>query len=289
LNKRKIVFITYGDNNFRLQKKHLLTLAKKSGYFDTCLAYGPKELNNNFLNKYEEILKNKKGAGFWIWKHQIIKQQLEKVNDGDIVVYSDAGSSLNLNAGNKFNEYIDILSHSKYSTLRFKNDQIEKYWTSKEIFDYFGIHPESKEGNSQQYLAGHIIVKKSESLREQLNEVDKLLDKDMYLITDKYSNNQIEGYRSNRHDQSILSIISKIYGCEEKENEVWFKQKEKLQFEYPFLAVQQGAYTNWQKIKFYSLYPKHIQSTIYFGEKQYLYQKASFLEKFFYKFIKKRN
>ena len=60
------------------------------------------------MNKYEEILKNKKGAGFWIWKHQIIKQQLEKVNDGDIVVYSDAGSSLNLNAGNKFNEYIRI-------------------------------------------------------------------------------------------------------------------------------------------------------------------------------------
>ena len=59
----------------------------------------------------------------------------------------------------------------------------------------------------------------------------------MYLITDKYSGNQIEGYRSNRHDQSILSILSKIYGCEEKENEVWFKQKEKLQFEYPFLAV----------------------------------------------------
>ncbi|MDC3404781.1 hypothetical protein OAY26_03640, partial [Acidimicrobiia bacterium] len=261
MNKRKIVFITYGDNNFRLQKKHLLTLAKKSGYFDTCLAYSPKELNNNFLNKYEEILKNKKGAGFWIWKHQIIKQQLEKVNDGDIVVYSDAGSSLNLNAGNKFDEYIDILSHSKYSTLRFKNDQIEKYWTSKEIFNYFGLYPESTEGNSQQYLAGHIIVKKSESLREQLNEVDKLLDKDMYLITDKYSGNQIEGYRSNRHDQSILSILSKIYGCEEKENEVWFKQKEKLQFEYPFLAVQQGAYTNWQKIKFYSLYPKHIQST----------------------------
>ena len=62
----------------------------------TCLAYGPKELNNNFLNKYEEIMKNKKGAGFWIWKHQIIKQEVEKVSDGDIVVYSDAGSSLNL-------------------------------------------------------------------------------------------------------------------------------------------------------------------------------------------------
>ena len=288
MNKRKIVFITYGDNNFKLQKKHLLTLAKKSGYFDDCFAYGPNELNNIFLNKYEKIMKNKKGAGFWIWKHQIIKQEVEKVSDGDIIVYSDAGSSLNLEASKKFSEYIEILSQSEYSTLRFKNDQIEKYWTSKEIFNYFGIKPESKEGNSQQYLAGHIIVKKSKSLRDQLAEVDKLLDEDMYLITDKYSKDQIEDYKSNRHDQSILSIVSKIYGCEEKENEVWFKQRERMQFEFPFLAVQQGTYTNWQKVKFYSLYPKHIKSTIYFGDKKYIYQKNSFLDKFIYRFIKKR-
>ena len=64
MNKRKIVFITYGDNNFKLQKKHLLKLAKKSGYFDDCFDYGPNELNNIFLNKYEKIMKNKKGAGF---------------------------------------------------------------------------------------------------------------------------------------------------------------------------------------------------------------------------------
>ncbi len=283
MNKRKVVFITYGDNKFKLQKKHLLTLAKKSGYFDACFAYGPNELNNNFLKKYDEILKNKKGAGFWIWKHQIIKQQLEEVSDGDIVVYSDAGSSLNLNAGSKFEEYIYALSQSEYSTLRFKNDQIEKYWTSKEIFNYFGIDPESKEGNSQQYLAGHIIVKKSKSLRDQLIAIDKLLEEDMYLITDKYSKGQIEGYKSNRHDQSIFSVLSKIYGCIELENEVWFKENPNDQYIYPFLAVQQGIYSNWQKIKFYSNYKKHINSTIYFGDKKYIYQKPTLTKRFIYK------
>ena len=111
-----------------------------------------------------------------------------------------------------------------------------------------------------------------------------------YIVTMRSNNkskDQIKDYKSNRHDQSILSIVSKIYGCEEKENEVWFKQRERMQFEFPFLAVQQGTYTNWQKVKFYSLYPKHIKSTIYFGDKKYIYQKASLLDKFIYRFIKK--
>ena len=282
--KNKTVFITYGDKNYNLQKKHILNLARRSGFFDSSFSYGPGNLDEEFLFKYSDILKEKKGGGFWIWKHQIIKQQLETVNDGDLIVYSDAGSSLNLNAGKKFHEYTEMLWESEYSTLRFKNDQIEKYWTSKEIFNYFGLNVDSEEGNSQQYLAGHILVKKSKSLNDQIHEIDNLLQKDRYLITDKYNQNQINDFKSNRHDQSIFSIISKIYGCVEKENEVWFKGKENDQFKYPFLAVQQGEYTNWQKVKFYSLYPRNIKSTLYFGEKKYNFQKNSFWKRLTYKF-----
>ena len=55
-------------------------------------------------------------------------------------------------------------------------------------------------------------------------------------------------------------MISKIYGCVELDNEVWFEKEIDRQYGYPFLAVQQKKYSNWEKIKFYLNYGKHLNS-----------------------------
>jgi len=281
--KNKILFVTYGSSNFNLQKKHIVNLAKNSKFFDETISYSPRDLDDSFKNKYSEVLSNNRGGGFWIWKNQILKQTVENLKENDLIVYSDAGSSLNLSAKNRFDSYIDNLLSSDKSTLRFKLDLKEKFWTTKEIFEFFGLDNKSKYGNSEQYLAGHMILKNNKDLKDQIQEFDNLLNYDHYLITNKYDNNQIQDFKENRHDQSVFSLLSKLYGCVEYENEVWFKESEEKQFDYPFLAVQQKKYNLWQKIKFYSKYKLHINSTIYFGKKLYSFQKHSFLSRFIFK------
>jgi len=280
----KRIFITYGTKNFDLQKKHIINLAKSSNFFDECISYGPNDLQKSFVQKHENILRLEKGAGFWIWKYQIIKQTIDQLKENDIVIYSDSGSSLNPKGSARYSEYIDMLIDSKYSMLRFKLDYLEKFWTIKEIFDYFNVKLDSNIANSNQLLAGHIILKKTESLNEQLNMFRNLINFDNSLITDKYDNNQIKGFKSNRHDQSIFSLISKLSGYIEIENEVWFQNNQEEQYDYPFLAVQQRSYSFWQKLKFYLFYKKHINNTVFFGEKRYIYQKPSILKRIIYKF-----
>ena len=282
----KTRFITYGTKDFNLQKKHILHLAKKSGFFDESFAYGPEDIDLNFYNKHKEIFEHKKGGGYWIWKVQLILQSLKDLVDGDILIYSDSGSSLNLSGGKRFQEYIEMLKSSEFSMIRFRIDYLEKYWTTKEILDYFNISSDSKIANSNQYLAGHLIMKKNKSLLDQLNSFQKLLEYDKMLITDLYDKNQIKGFIENRHDQSILSVISKKYGCIELDNEVWFKENPSNQYSYPFLAVQQRSYSIYELVKFYSQYTKHINSTIYFGDKLYSYQKPSILKRLKYKMTK---
>ena len=61
------------------------------------------------------------------------------------------------------------------------------------------------------------------------------------IITDKYnSNNQIDGFKENRHDQSIL-LLTKKYGGVVIENETEFKSSLQEQFGAPFLAVKHGV------------------------------------------------
>jgi len=275
----KTAFITYGTSEYALHKKHLLNLAHKSNFFDECYSFGPKDISPEFYKKHKEIFQFKKGGGYWIWKFQIIKQCLDQLKDGDVLIYSDSGSSLNKTGEVRLKNYIDMINSSNYSMIRFKIDYLEKYWTTKEIFDFFNISLDSEIANSNQYLAGHLIMKKTKSLIEQLEKFNELLEFNNLLITDKYDKNQISGFVQNRNDQSIFSLISKIYGCIELENEVWFRDNPNNQYEYPFLAVQQGKYSLYEKIKFYSNYKKHINSTIYFGEKIYSYQKPSLIKR----------
>ncbi len=290
--KSKKIFITYGTKKFRLQKKHIINLAENSNFFDYCIPYAPKDLSLSFVNRHKNILDQKKGGGFWIWKYQIIKQTIDNLDMNDIVVYSDSGSSLNVNGQKRYLEYIDMLQSSNHSTLRFKLEHLEKFWTTKEIFNFFELERNSSFGNSNQFLAGHMLMKKTESLLEQLEMFNSLIEFDNQLITNKFDENQIEGFVENRNDQSIFSLISKIYGSIEIDNEVWFRNNIESQYNYPFLAVQQSNYSNWEKVKFYSNYQKHIGSTIFFGEKIYSYQKPSILKKIIFKlkkFIQKNN
>ena len=54
----KTYFVTYGDNNFRISKNHLIYLAKQSGFFNDSFSFGPKDLSRN-LKKYSEVLNKK--------------------------------------------------------------------------------------------------------------------------------------------------------------------------------------------------------------------------------------
>ena len=125
MRKQKIHFITYGDSKYFVQRHHLKSTAKASKFFDSSKAYSPKDLDSNFKQKFSTILKEKKGAGFWIWKHHIIEKELDRLNYNDLLVWSDAGSSFNYFAKEKFDEYVELLNTSSNNNLRFKMKHIE--------------------------------------------------------------------------------------------------------------------------------------------------------------------
>jgi len=283
---QKKYFITYGSKEFSIQKRNLIYLAKKSKQFDSCLGFNQKDIDKDFFKEYSEILTSRKGGGYWLWKFYLIKKLLDQINENDIVVFSDAGSSLNLKGISRLNEYFSMLNDDPTGNLRFQMEFKEKFWTNKEVFNYFKISNDSEIGNSGQLVGGHILLKKNRNSIRIFNEFQELLKFDQNLITDFYSNNQIDGFNEHRHDQSILSLLSKIYGAIILKDETSFSESIEEQYNYPFLAVQKRKYSNWQKTKFYSLYPIYIGKTVYFGKNQYLYQKPSLLKRIKYKLKK---
>ncbi len=239
----KIYLLTYGDNGFYLSKKHLVHLAEQSGLFYKVVSMGPRDLDLSFKKKYKNILNISKGGGFWLWKYEIIKNLINQINKDDIVVYCDAGASLNTSdkAISRFNEYIEILKETSISQLRMKceNHFIEKNYTNKKLFDYFNIDLNSEIANTTQLQAGHQFYKKCDETSHYFQEYQNLIDFDVDLITDLYSSEvQIDSFVEHRHDQSIFSLLSKKYSSFVIDNETEFRNRPYEQHNFPFLSVR---------------------------------------------------
>ena len=261
-------FLTYGDKNFYYSKKHLSYLAKESGFFDKVISLGPEDLDKDFLNKYIDVLSNKRGGGYWIWKHEIINSLLKNIDNGDIILYCDAGSSINTlpKAKKRFKEYFDLLLDSKNSFLRFETEKqfLEKQFTSSELFKYFDIGLDTSIANSTQLQAGVMFFQKSYESLEFFNDYKNVLNFDINLITDSYVNNQDNQFIENRHDQSIFSILGKFYDSIELENETEFRNRKELQYDYPILTVRASNHGLKDKVKLMLFKSIYAEKTKFF-------------------------
>ena len=214
--RTKINFITYGNDKFIKAKIRLLNQAKQFNEFDTVNGYEPEDLDSEFQEKYKDVLSQSRGGGYWIWRYHLIQKLLKKMQQNEILIYIDAGCHLNPKGKDRFHQYIEMLKKSEYGMLSFQmHNQIEKTWTVKEIFDYFGIERESEIGNQGQYLGGILFIKKCQHSEKFIDRMLQILEEDRNLFTDFYnSRNQGQYFKDNRHEQSVSSILRKIVGSE---------------------------------------------------------------------------
>lgn len=279
-------FITYGDSGYNIQKKRLAYEAKAMKIFSSINVYSNNSLSDNFKEDFDAVLSQKKGGGYWMWKSYIILDMLNKTSPNDILFYLDAGSTLNIKGLKRMVEYFETLNKSNSSFLRFDNKQIEKYWTTKEVFDYFEIKINSEIGNSFQLAGGIMFVKNTKEAKDFFIEFQNTVRSDNKLLTDFYSLNQITNFQHSRHDQSIYSILGKKYNSIILSDETYFEINSNTQYEYPILVVRDWNYSSWQKFKFYSNYFNNLKKPIYFTNKPPYYKNISLYKKVKNKIIK---
>ena len=236
---QKIHLITYGDNNFTKSKQRINNEAINSRWFDTIEVYSPGILDDSFKMKFNDILKQPRIAGYGVWRPYIIKKKLDEINDNDILIYLDAGCSININGKKRFDEYIEMINNSDKGIISFQMPHIEKKYTTKEIFNYFNIDINSEYANSGQILDGILIMKKNKNLNIIIDEWHNVMYDEPLLFTDHYNKIQESYFIDNRHEQSILSLVRKKHGSIILNDETWFQPfgNAKSQ-EFPFWATR---------------------------------------------------
>ena len=208
--KNKIVAISYGNDLYRRQllinKKTALEVGKVDEYY----SYGPNDIDKKFKERNKEILSRKRGNGYWLWKpYFILKTFKEKLDEGDYLIYTDAGILYN----NSVHQIINFLNEHNYEMWMIRLEHIEKKYTKRDAFILLGADSQFYT-DTNQYMAGIQIYRKSKFTEKFLEEV-LYYSQDKRIITDDPNTLGFNNYKEfieNRHDQSILSILIKKYG-----------------------------------------------------------------------------
>ena len=232
----------------KIQKKRLLKEAEEFGAFKSVTGYGPENLPVDFFKQFKDILIQPRGGGYWIWRPIILLEKLNKMKEGEYLIYLDAGCHLNKYGKKRFFEYIEMLNNSEYGIMSFQmsgklgpgNLEKENKWTNSEIFKYLDVDINGEHGNSGQYLGGILVMKKNEHLLKIIKLLIKALNDDPLMYTDNYNTNQHPQFKENRHEQSLFSLLRKIHGSIVLDGDesfmVPFNSEESMK--YPFWAAR---------------------------------------------------
>ena len=214
IDTQKTHFLTYGNERFAKSVLRICNEAKESNFFDY-LIDGSTLLDNEFKTKFSNVLQRSRGGGYWIWKPHIINEALQKIADDDILVYCDAGCTINKNGSKKWVQLKKVVNGSKFGIVGFQLTHREQKYTNEKVFEHFSIaESDLSIRDSPQFMASIIIIRKCAYSQMLIDEWVKTLHTDVKLFTDDYnSQTKTNQFIDHRHDQSVFSVLRKIRGC----------------------------------------------------------------------------
>lgn len=210
INKR-IIAISYSDDNMTMSRQLNLMTAKIIGCADKVIGYSPCDLSDDFVKANKEILSYSRGAGYWIWKPYIILKTLNEMVEGEFLIYTDAGMI-----------YVDKISTLIHQMERDRQDIFLSYgiapckdWTKRDAFVLMDCD-KVEAYNSIMVSGGYVIVRKTDVSVEFIKKWQEYCC-DIRIVSDepnRCNKPNLPGFVENRHDQSILSLLAYKYKIE---------------------------------------------------------------------------
>ncbi|STA98788.1 hypothetical protein [Clostridium baratii] len=258
-----IIAINYADKNFEKSQKFNTKTAYRKGKVDHVIEFTPNDIDNKFYIENKEVLDMKRGGGYWLWKPYILLKTINKYKYGDYIFYCDSGAYYI----DKVEYLIDSLDRSGQDIMIFELPLIEKQWTKKKVFDSMKCNKKIYTDTNQR-LATYILLKISDRSKKFFEEY-LYFCKEKDLLID-YNNEGIDSdFIDSRHDQSILSLLSKKYKIE------------------AFRDPSQYGIRPWEYINSDRLYNKKIYKNSYYPQILVSYRKDNLLKFRIKEFIKR--
>lgn len=223
-----IHLITYGNQPYFRSLNRLKSEANRTEWFKSITLHKPKDFGKDFLEINKNFLKqNRRGNGYWIWKPYFIWKNLNKLKDGEFLIYVDAGCVLNKSGEKRFKEYLNIAKEkyekdgSGWMCFHLPKHLVGR-WTKGDTLEYFGFRNNKKILTHPQHVGGIQIIYNCKKAREIAKEWYETCCKHHLLDDSKSKTPNTPDFKQHRHDQAIFTLVCIKHGVEGIPDETYF-------------------------------------------------------------------
>jgi len=241
-----------GNRSIRSAVNRLGREARRTDSFTSIFTYTDSSLYREYPDLRLEIesLSRRfvKGYGLFIWKILLIQKILNKIPENSVLLYLDAGCTLNLAnpaAQERFHKYLEFLEKQEILAFQLKDGQFhdstsfcELNWSMGGLMNHLELT--EKERHSNQIESGVIFFRNNQISREFVSFWLSLARKNDYeYIRESAIMEGNQQIGQNRHDQSVFSCLYKKFGYLPLSNETYFKNSwETNGSEFPIWATR---------------------------------------------------
>jgi hypothetical protein len=209
---RKIL-INYADRGFRRGQQENEASGLAMGNFDQVISYGRRDLGLWFRWRHRRILRQPRGAGFWLWKPYLVLRTLRRhMRDGDILAYCDS-DGLFVNPIDPLVSICLQLRDPQILLFTLEDEHINCTWTKRDCFHFLGLDEPSFTSAVQ--VSGAFFICRRSQLAVAFFEEWLEAMQDPRILTDMANVCGLPnypGFQDHRHDQSVLSLLARKHG-----------------------------------------------------------------------------
>ena len=203
---------------------------------DQTVIYSPQNIDEGFRVLHSQILNQDRGAGYWLWKPYFILKEMKAAQDGDFIVYTDAGLEFVADVG-------FLISEMKQEVMLFGNGHRHGDWCKADVLEQMNCLGYV---DCDQVQASCVIVQNNQRTRDFVEEWLKYCTKEGFIDDSPSQLPNCDTFKEHRHDQAILTNMAYIYGIKLNRWPAQYRLRgeEKYLNKYPQMFLHLGLRNN---------------------------------------------
>lgn len=200
--------MSYAEGDIFVKNQQTLQLSASDKGFDIIYNFNRNSIDADFYEKNRDILDQKIGAGFWLWKPYLIYKTLQTMPENSVLIYMDSGALFN----RPLDDLLKLTDSFDFITAGAGNSLPLRCHLKKEACEYFDF-PITDEILNKEYVWGYfMVIKNTAEIRKFIKQWLDVCCQKNALTNDPFdSKKQDDQFRFHTHDQSLLAVLMAKY------------------------------------------------------------------------------
>jgi hypothetical protein len=200
-------FVSFASRRLAGSLARIRAEAAALGRFRSIHALTPRGLGKDYWAVHAETVRGqRRGYGLWTWKPYVVRRVLNEIPTDDVLVYCDAGCSLNVEGVPRLDAYAGLAAGHPAQMLAFTLDQPVGEWTKRATLQAAAA---SDEVRARPMVSATALVVRSSALAVELLREWESRMADLRIVDDSPSpGGEHAEFKAHRHDQSVFSLLA---------------------------------------------------------------------------------